>query len=181
MNGSPDGPLYLVGPSGVGKTTVGRALARRLGLDFVDSDHEIERRCGCSISLIFEVEGEPAFRQRETQMLRELAQRQGLVCSTGGGIVLAEENRALLKSAGRVVYLHAPPPVLHQRTRGDKSRPLLRTADPAAAILAMYERRDPLYREVAQLVVDASSPGAAATADEIARRLEALRQATIPR
>ncbi|CAN5248278.1 shikimate kinase [soil metagenome] len=165
------GLLFLVGPSGVGKTTVGRALARRLAVDFFDSDHEIEARCGCAISLIFEVEGESGFRVRETQVLRELCLRSSGICSTGGGIVLAEQNRQLMRAHGTVVYLHAPPAVLHARTRGDKTRPLLQTVDPRAAIEAMYAKRDALYRDVADLVVEASTPGAALAADEIVRRL----------
>ncbi|CAN5248862.1 shikimate kinase [soil metagenome] len=175
MAGYTGGLLFLVGPSGVGKTTVGRALARRLDVDFVDCDHEIESRCGCSVSLIFEIEGEAGFRSRETQVLRDMASRSSGVCSTGGGVVLAAENRDVLRAHGTVVYLHAPPAVLHGRTRGDKSRPLLQTADPQAAIQAMYSSRDPLYREVADLVIDASAPGAAAAADEIVRRLVAAR------
>lgn len=173
MTSGNSGLLFIVGPSGVGKTTVGRALARRLGVDFIDTDQEIESRCGCPIALIFEIEGEAGFRVRETQVLRELAQRHDGVCSTGGGIVLAEENRRILKDSGTVIYLHAPPAVLHARTRGDKARPLLQTADPLAAAHAMYSARDPLYREIASVVIDASVSGAGATADQIVVRLTA--------
>jgi shikimate kinase len=146
--------IYLVGMMGAGKTTVGRTLARRLKLRFVDSDHEIEARCGVKIPVIFEIEGEAGFRAREAQTLAELARLEDIVLATGGGVVLAEENRRLLAEHGTVVYLRATPEHLYERVRHDKNRPLLATADPLARLRELYCERDPLYRAVADLVVD---------------------------
>lgn len=148
------GNIYLVGLMGAGKTTVGRLLARRLKLRFVDSDHEIEARCGVKIPVIFEIEGEAGFRAREAQTLAELTQLEGVVLATGGGVVLAEQNRRLLAARGTVIYLRATPEHLYERVRQDKNRPLLATADPLGRLRALYRERDPLYRAVADLVVD---------------------------
>jgi len=148
------GNLYLVGMMGAGKTTVGRLLARRLKLRFVDSDHEIERRCGVKVPLIFYIEGESGFRARETQTLAELAALEGIVLATGGGTVLAAENRQRLAARGTVIYLRATPEDLYERVRQDRNRPLLATPDPLGRLRELYVRRDPLYREVADVVVD---------------------------
>lgn len=139
---------------GAGKTTIGRHLARQLKLEFVDSDHEIEDRTGARIPLIFEIEGEEGFRKRETAMIDELTQRPDIVLATGGGAVLREENRTYLHERGTVVYLHAELDDLLERTSKDRNRPLLQTADPRAKLAALIEERDPLYREVAHLVID---------------------------
>jgi shikimate kinase len=146
--------VYLVGMMGAGKTTVGRLLARRLKLRFLDSDHEIERRCGAAVPLIFDIEGEAGFRARESAVLAELAALEGVVLATGGGAVLAEENRRRLAATGAVVYLRAQPEDLYERVRQDRNRPLLATADPLARLRALYLERDPLYRSIADLVVD---------------------------
>lgn len=146
--------IFLVGMMGAGKTTVGRLLAKHLGKSFHDCDHEIEARTGVRVSVIFEIEGEPGFRKREAEELRRLAALENTVLATGGGAVLDPGNRALLKARGLVVYLHAQPKDLWQRTRHDKSRPLLNTADPRARQEELYRTRDSLYREVADLVVD---------------------------
>ena len=148
------GNIYLVGMMGAGKTTVGRTLARRLKLRFVDSDHEIAARCGVKIPVIFEIEGEAGFRAREAQTLAELARLEDIVLATGGGVVLADENRRLLAEHGTVVYLRATPEHLYERVRHDKNRPLLATADPLARLRELFRERDPLYRAVADLVVD---------------------------
>jgi len=146
--------LYLVGMMGAGKTTIGRLLGRRLKLRFLDCDHEIERRCGVKVPLIFDIEGEGGFRARETQVLAELTVLEGVVLATGGGAVLAEANRRRLAAGGTVVYLCARPEDLYERVRQDRNRPLLATADPLARLRELYLQRDPLYREVADLIVD---------------------------
>jgi shikimate kinase len=148
------GNLYLVGMMGAGKTTIGRLLARRLKLRFVDSDHEIERRCGVKVPLIFDIEGEPGFRSRESQTLAELTALEGIVLATGGGAVLADDNRRRLAARGTVIYLCAKPEDLYERVRQDRNRPLLATPDPLARLRELYVQRDPLYREAADVVVD---------------------------
>lgn len=145
---------------GSGKTTLGKRLARECGLDFIDLDREIERRNGVPVATIFEIEGEAGFRQRESQLLAEVATQDGLVIATGGGTVLNPFNRTRLFAAGSVVYLHATANLLFARTRNDKSRPLLQVADPLAKIKQLVEHRDPLYREVADIVIEAGrEPG----------------------
>jgi len=147
--------IFLVGMMGSGKTTLGKRLAQECGLAFIDLDREIERRNGVSVATIFEIEGEAGFRARESQVLKEVAPRSGCVIATGGGIVLHPSNRAVLMAAGNVVYLHATPQLLYARTRCDKSRPLLQVADPFARITELTARRDPLYREVADVIIEA--------------------------
>jgi shikimate kinase len=146
--------LFLVGPMGSGKTTIGRHLAKRLKKSFFDSDHEIEDHTGASISLIFDIEGEAGFRSREKAMIDELTQQKNIVLSTGGGVILSEENRQHLKNRGMVIYLHAPLKKLFYRTRRDKNRPLLQTDDPREKLRQIVEERDPLYRETADLIVE---------------------------
>jgi shikimate kinase len=153
------GNIYLVGLMGAGKTSVGRLLARRLGKTFYDCDHEIERATGVKIAVIFEIEGESGFRLRETRTLAELVRLDDIVLATGGGAVLSAENRALLTGNGVVVYLRATPSELWKRTRHDKSRPLLKTADPLAKLQQLFEERDPLYRMTADIVVDTGNQG----------------------
>lgn len=148
------GNIFLVGLMGAGKTSVGRQLARRLGKTFVDSDQEIERATGVRIPVIFEIEGEAGFRERETRILAELVRQRDIVLATGGGAVLAPENRALLSANGTVIYLRATPVELWKRTRHDRNRPLLRTADPLVRLVELFEQRDPLYTSVADLVVE---------------------------
>lgn len=166
------GNLFLVGMMGAGKTTVGRLLARRMKRAFLDSDHEIERRCGVPVPVIFDIEGEPGFRVREAQMIAELTARDGVVLATGGGAVLDPENRRWLAARGTVVYLHAPPADLYERVRHDKNRPLLATPDPLAKLETLYAERDPLYREVADLVVDTGMQSAQTLARHLLGRLE---------
>lgn len=146
--------VYLVGMMGAGKTTIGRLLARRLRMRFLDSDQEIERRCGVKVPLIFEIEGEPGFRARESQVLAELTALEGIVLATGGGVVLAPANRERLAAAGTVIYLRAKPEDLYERVRNDRNRPLLATPDPLARLRELYVERDPLYQEVADIVID---------------------------
>jgi len=146
--------VFLVGLMGAGKTTAGRILARRLKRTFHDSDQEIERRCGVKVPVIFDIEGEAGFRQREASMIAELTALEDIVLATGGGAILAPASRRHLAARGTVVYLHAQPAALYARVRRDKNRPLLATADPLARLAALYAERDPLYREAADIVVD---------------------------
>ena len=148
------GNIFLVGLMGAGKTTVGRLLARRLKLRFFDSDQEIEARCGVKIPVIWEIEGEAGFRAREAQAIAEISVLDGIVLATGGGAVLARENRALLSARGTVVYLRATPEHLYERVRQDRNRPLLAGGDPLGRLRELYRERDPLYREVADVVID---------------------------
>lgn len=154
------GNLYLVGLMGAGKTTIGRSLAKRLGFDFLDSDHEIELRTGVSIPTIFEIEGEEGFRKREAQVIAELSRLSDHVVATGGGVVLRPDNRANLRANGFVVYLDVPPPILWERTCHDRNRPLLQVENPLLRLEELYSQRDPLYREVADLVIDGSRTNA---------------------
>lgn len=147
------GNLILVGMMGSGKTTMGKALARHLGKVFVDSDEEITRRTGVTVPHIFDIEGEAGFRLRETAAIRELAGRNNMVLATGGGSVLAEENRALLEQNGIVIYLKASVHDLWQRTRHDRNRPLLQTSDPHAKLTELFQQRDPLYQQISDIVV----------------------------
>lgn len=152
--------VFLIGPMGAGKTTIGRRLAQVLRRDFLDSDQEIEQRAGASIPLIFEVEGEAGFRVREKAMIAELTQRPAIVLATGGGAILDPDNRRYLVGRGFVVYLHASVNEQLCRTRHDHHRPLLQTADPRARLDALFTVRDPLYRDVADLTIvsDGQSP-----------------------
>lgn len=166
--------IYLVGLMGAGKTTVGRQLAKRLNRRFFDSDHEIEARTGVRVPVIFEIEGEAGFRRRESRVLTELSQEGDAVVATGGGIVLAEENRCRLRDSGIVVYLSATPSVLYERTRHDRNRPLLQVENPLARLDELFRQRDPLYRAVADIVVEARDGGATALAQRIEKELQAL-------
>jgi shikimate kinase len=148
------GNLFLVGLPGAGKSTLGRQLARRLRMRFVDADAELEHRLGVSIPTIFEIEGEAGFRDREEVTLAELTQLTGVVLSTGGGAVLRPGNRVLLKENGTVIYLHADPAVLWERVRHSRNRPLLQSVDPRARLASLYAERDALYREVADHVIE---------------------------
>lgn len=150
-------PVFLVGMMGAGKTTIGRSLARVLGREFLDLDHEIEARCGVRVAHIFDIEGEEGFRRREQSVLEECSARPDVVLATGGGAVLAAENRHCLKSRGVVVYLRATPEDLYRRVARDRSRPLLQTADPQARIRELVVAREPLYEEVADIVFDTGS------------------------
>ena len=157
---------------GAGKTTVGRLLAKKLGRRFLDSDHEIESRCGVSIPVIFEMEGEAGFRKRETQIIDELTQQNDLVLATGGGAVLTPENRRHLHERGYVIYLRANPHELWMRTRNDKGRPLLNNQDPKGTLEKLYEVRDPLYRETAHLVIDTGKPSVAQLVNTLMMQFE---------
>ena len=163
--------IFLVGLMGAGKTTVARQLAHRLRKQFIDADHEIERRTGVRIGTIFEIEGEEGFRAREARVLESLSALEDVVLATGGGVVLRPENRERLKSRGFVIYLRAMPRDLYLRTRHDKGRPLLQTADPLARLEELFAARDPLYREVADLVVDTGRQSVSALVGQLLKRL----------
>lgn len=150
----PHGNIFLVGLMGAGKTSVGKLLAKRLSMSFLDSDHEIEARTGVKIPVIFEIEGEAGFRAREAAIIDELTRLDGVVLATGGGAVLDPANRAALHSRGTVIYLRANVDELWNRTRHDRSRPLLQTADPRARLAELLVVRDPLYREAAHVIAD---------------------------
>jgi shikimate kinase len=165
--------IFLVGLMGAGKTTIGRILARQLKKTFIDTDREIEKRTGVAIPVIFEFEGEAGFRAREAAVIGEFVQRDDVVLATGGGAVMQAENRAKLAARGRVVYLHAQPTDLLQRTRRDRNRPLLQTADPQAKLAELYAVRDPLYREIADLVIDTGRQSAGRLASTLIDMLNA--------
>jgi shikimate kinase len=165
------GNLYLVGMMGAGKSTVGRLLARRLKLRFLDCDHEIERRCGVKIPLIFEIEGEAGFRARESEVLAELTGLRGIVLATGGGAVLSPENRRKLAENGTVIYLRARPEDLYTRVRHDRNRPLLAMHDPLRRLRELHAERDGLYAAVADLVVDTGRQTVQALARDLIAKL----------
>ncbi|WP_282809461.1 shikimate kinase [Thauera humireducens] len=154
--------LILIGMMGAGKTTVGKELARRRNVRFADCDHEIVARTGVSVPTIFEIEGETGFRRREMLMMDELTREPDIVIATGGGVVTTPENRDLMRERGVVIYLNVPPQVLFERTRHDRNRPLLQVENPRQRIKELYLARDPLYREVADLIVEGGrgNPGA---------------------
>lgn len=161
-----------MGLPGSGKTTVGRQLARRLKLRFVDSDHAIETRLGCSIREFFEREGEPRFRDIEAEVIDELTQTEDCVVSTGGGAVLRPFNRANLHARAKVVYLKSTPEELYRRLRHDTNRPLLQVSDPMGRLRELFEQRDPLYREVAHFVLETGRPSVATLVNMIVMQLE---------
>jgi shikimate kinase len=148
------GSLFLTGPMGAGKSTIGRQLSKQLKMAFHDSDHEIEQRTGVDIPLIFELEGESGFRKRESAVIDELTQLPDIILATGGGAILDPVNRQHLSSRGRVIYLHASVDQQLRRTAKDRNRPLLQTANPRAKLEELMAERDPLYREIADLVVE---------------------------
>ncbi len=161
-----------MGLPGSGKTTVGRQLARRLKIPFVDSDHVIEGRIGCPIREFFEAEGESRFRDIEEEVLDVLTAAPECVLSTGGGAVLRVNNRKHLHARGKVIYLRASPDELFRRLRHDTSRPLLQVADPVSRLREMYALRDPLYRETAHFVIDTGRPTVAGLVNMIVMQLE---------
>ncbi|MDQ9022273.1 shikimate kinase AroK [Acinetobacter sichuanensis] len=159
--------LYLVGPMGAGKTTVGRHLADLLGREFLDSDHEIERKTGATIPWIFEKEGEHGFRSRESTVIDELTKKQNLVLATGGGAVTQVLNRDYLKNRGIVIYLYTPVELQLQRTYRDKNRPLLQVENPEQKLRELLNIRDPLYRDVAHYIIETNQGAARDLAQRI--------------
>lgn len=166
--------IFLIGPMGAGKSTVGRQLAKALNKEFVDCDREIEERTGVTIAIIFEVEGEEGFRKRERAMIEQLTERDGIVLATGGGVVLDEENRSRLRARGFAIYLDAPIDLLVERTARDRQRPLLQTDDPKARLTDLANEREPLYRQVADMVVKTDRRTARHVVKEVVRRISQL-------
>lgn len=167
----PPDNIFLVGPMGAGKSTIGRQLARALRVQFLDSDHVIEQRTGANIPLIFELEGEAGFRAREKAVIDELTQLQGIVLATGGGAVLDPENRARLASRGQVIYLCTSVDQQLARTARDRNRPLLQTENPRARLEELLRVREPLYREIADLTVNTNGRRVSSVVREILQRL----------
>ncbi len=165
--------IFLVGPMGVGKSTIGKQLAAKTGLEFKDSDLEIQQRTGVDIPTIFEFEGEAGFRKREQAILDELTRQRGVVLSTGGGVVLDAANRQHLTARGVVIYLHCSPEQQFARTQKDRSRPLLQTENPLARLQELMAQRDPLYRQIADYIISTEKRNAAAVTKEIVQRVSA--------
>ena len=168
--------ILLVGPMGAGKSTVGKQLAKALGRDFYDTDKEIERRTGVSISWIFEMEGEAGFRLREEKVVDELSRLKNIVLATGGGVVLSEDNRLALRSRGYVVYLSASVEQLLRRTNKDKNRPLLQTDDPKETVKTLMTERVPLYQGVADIELRTGEQSIQYVVSGLIKKLEQLDQ-----
>ena len=165
------GNIFLVGMMGAGKTTLGKALAQRLRREFVDTDRVLVERTGVPVATVFEIEGEEGFRRRESGVIAELAEHDDRVIATGGGAVLAEENRRVMREAGTVVYLRARVESLWERTRHDTTRPLLATRDPRGTLAQILEAREPFYREAAHVTVDTGSQSASTLVNRVVAAL----------
>lgn len=170
------GNIILVGMMGSGKTTVGKLLANLVGKTFIDVDHEIQKRTGVGIPVIFEIEGEAGFRKRESEILRDIVKQQNIVLATGGGAILHPDNRALLRQYGTVIYLCAPVTELRRRTYLDKNRPLLQTGNVHARLLELFTQRDPLYRETAHIVMDSGRQSVRAFVQKLIQKLRQSNQ-----
>jgi shikimate kinase len=164
--------IIFVGLPGSGKTTIGRQLARRWGLPFVDSDHVIEHQLGCSIRTFFDREGEDSFRDIEQQVIDDLTRQHDGVIATGGGAVLREVNRQHMRERGHVIYLRSSPEDVFRRVRHDTARPLLQVDDPLQRLRALFETRDPLYRDTAHFVIETGRPSVAMLVNMVAMQLE---------
>ena len=166
------GSLFLTGPMGAGKSTIGRQLSRQLRMAFYDSDREIENRTGVDIPLIFELEGEQGFRKRERLIIDELTLLPNIILATGGGAILDADNREHLAERGLVIYLHASVNQQLARTKHDRNRPLLQTDNPRQRLEELMQVRDPLYREIADLVIDTDGKRVMAVVNQIIRKLK---------
>ncbi|MDQ4424063.1 MAG: shikimate kinase AroK [Thalassolituus sp.] len=164
--------VFLIGPMGAGKSTIGRMLSQELKYEFFDSDKVIEERCGADIPWIFDKEGEAGFREREESVIDELTQQKGIVLSTGGGAVLRSENRQHLASRGTVIYLCTSVDQQLARTARDRNRPLLQTADPEAVLRKLFAERDPLYRSVADIIIETDQRNPRWVIQELKKRLK---------
>ncbi|MGB0834360.1 MAG: shikimate kinase AroK [Psychrobium sp.] len=163
--------IYIVGPMGAGKSTIGRQIAQQLHLEFVDSDAEIERRTGAEIAWVFDVEGEEGFRKREADVISDLTEQQGVVLATGGGSIITKEVRNKLSARGLVVYLETTIDKQLARTQRDKRRPLLRSENPRQVLEDLAQVRNPLYEEIADLTVQTDDQSAKLVAKEIIEKL----------
>ena len=170
MAGNTDN-IFFVGLMGAGKTTIGKLLAKHLSKTFYDTDHEIEKRTGVKVSTIFELEGEAGFRKRETAVIQELSQLSNIIMATGGGAILAEENRQLLRDYGTVIYLRANVNELWHRMRNDKHRPLLQNVDIRAKLEQLYAERNPLYTQTAKMIFDTGSQPVANILNQIEKNI----------
>jgi shikimate kinase len=157
---------------GAGKSTVGKLLAKKLGRRFLDADHVIEDRCGVKIPVIFEMEGEDGFRKREAQAIKDITAEPNVILATGGGAVLLPENRQFLSERGTVIYLHANPMELWHRTKGGEGRPLLKNGDAKKILENLYAIRDPLYREIADYVIETGKPSVNQLVNTLIMQLE---------
>ncbi|MCT8553416.1 shikimate kinase AroK [Glaesserella parasuis] len=166
--------IFLIGPMGAGKSTIGRQLAQMLNMDFLDSDAVIEERAGADIDWIFDIEGEAGFRKREERIINKLTQSQGLVLSTGGGSVLSKDNRNVLSARGIVVYLETTVDKQFERTQRDKKRPLLQTEDPYQTLVELAKIRNPLYEEIADIILQTDEQSAKVVATQIIDMIDNL-------
>lgn len=166
--------IFLVGSMGAGKSTIGKQLAKTLRKEFLDSDNEIEKRTGVDVAYIFDVEGEDGFRKRERLVIEELTEERDVVLATGGGVILDADNRARLVSRGFVVYLFAPIDLLVERTSRDRNRPLLSDGNPRDRLKELIEERDPLYRQVADLVMETDERSTRLVVKDLLRQIEEL-------
>jgi shikimate kinase len=164
--------IFLIGPMGAGKTTIGRLLAKNLAVEFIDSDREIERRTGVTIPMIFEYEGESGFRRRESEVIDDLTLERGVVLATGGGSVLLPENQHALKTRGFVVFLYCPVEKQLERTHKDSNRPLLKTENPRQKLEEIFTVREPIYRMLADMVIDTGSASSRTAVRQIIRAFE---------
>jgi shikimate kinase len=164
--------IFLIGLMGAGKSTVGKLLAKKLGRQFLDADHVIEERCGVKIPVIFEMEGEEGFRRREAHAIKDSTAEHNIILATGGGAILLAENRQLLSERGTVIYLHASPVELWHRTRGGEGRPLLKNGDAKKILENLYVIRDPLYREIADHIIETGKPSVNQLVNTLIMQLE---------
>ena len=164
--------IFLVGPMGAGKSTIGKILSELTSLPLIDSDTEIEKRTGADISWVFDVEGEAGFRKREEAVIDDLTQRQGIILATGGGAVITPANRQHLSARGIVVYLYTPVETQYKRTLKDRRRPLLQNPDPLKTLSELMQKREPFYREIADFIIDTSLHNAKTVAQNIVKMIE---------
>ena len=166
--------LFLIGPMGVGKTTIGKQLAERLELPFRDSDHELERRTGVDIATIFDIEGEEGFRRREEAMIAALTSLERVVLATGGGVILNDANCQCLTDRGTVIYLRAPVAKLYRRTQGNRKRPLLQTDDPRQTLTELLQQREPLYSKIADITINTGKHPIYNSVNKVLEQLERM-------